>query len=683
MSFVGMARTLWGAAIGALLLTVAAPTSTLAQQAPAPNKTGVGPTAVELPSGPGSVKGFGAGYDWRVAGNKGAYRYSVQIGAPASAGGLAPAVSVTYGTDLGMESLGLGWRLDLPFLERDTTRRLPVYAEADRRLSRVFPAEDEVFRTEDGVRVRRDDTGDFFAEHERSFVRYRREGEGWRAQYPDGRQLLLGATPRARLRSADGGRVFRWLPERLADPHGNEMVFVYAEDAGASAGTVPAKRLVRIEYGAGPPPWRAGYMVGFSYERRPEALLDGRPGFLVENASRLSAIEVLVQGGAPGAATGEERRDHNGDGVVERLVRRYEFNYAAPPMAGSVSLLRRVTEVGRDGVSALPSTTFEYTGENVAMESRRSVRQPALLTARPELNLRVSSGAVELADVNADALPDLLATPGGGGGPHLAVLNLGPSGQGGLNPELAMGDARRMRGDDDSRRVTLASARQDATLADYNGDGRVDLGYRSNGDRLYFFPGDGSSGWGPARRLGDSYTPRRFAGGDDSPVLQADLDGDGRIDLVRTSSDGRTLSVWYCLGTGGYSERVSWACPEDCDFRQARTRLSDVTGDGLADLVWVRSGSIRVAPGLGFGRFARVRELHYPGRESLSPRDLRLARLIDVTGDGLGDLVIPSSSAGVLALAVNRRNRRARTLGDDRGASPPRPAGPPRYAGRT
>ena len=647
-----MKRIAWGRAVGTLL-TVALPVAAQAQLAPGPNKTGVGPTAVKLPSGPGSVTGFGAGYDWRVAGNKGAYRYSIEIAVPPGSAGITPTVGVTYGTDLGMDSLGLGWRLDLPFVQRDTTRRLPVYDGTNARLGRVFPEDGDVYLTEDGARIRRDDTGDYFAEHERSFVRYRREGEGWCAQYPDGEQLFLGVTARARLQSADGARVFRWLPERLVDPHGNEIAFVYADDTVASAGTVPAKRLVRIEYGAGAPPRQAGYLIRLDYERRPEALLDGRPGFLVENASRLSTIEVLSQGGSSPAPGVEEIGDYNGDGIGERLVRRYEFGYTEAAIAGSVSLLKRVTEFGRDGVSSLPSTTFEYTGENLAPDVPGSVTDTAVLTAWPDINVSVSSAAVELADVNADALPDLLVTPGAGGGPHLAALNLGRLGPGTLNAQLGISSAVRMRGDAVSRQVTLASARQDATLADFNGDGRVDLGYRGNDRRLYFFPGDGASGWGPGRRVGDRYIPRRFFG-DDSPVRQADLDGDRRIDLVRTESDGRTLGVWYSLETGDYSERVPWVCPEDCDFRQGRTRLSDVTGDGLADLVWMRSGSIRVAPGLGFGRFARVRELHYPGRASLSSRDLRRARLIDVTGDGLSDLVIQFSSPGVLFLAVNR-----------------------------
>ena len=634
----------------ALLLAIACP-GAAENMTPAPNKTGVGPTAVDLPSGPGSVTGFGAGYDWRLSGNKGAYRYRIEIPTPSGPAGLAPTLRLAYGSDLGAGSLGLGWRLDMPFVERDSSTRLPLYDETDRRLRRVFPREDEVFQTEAGVRLRQDDTGDYFAEHERSFVRYRREGTGWRAQYPDGTQLLMGLSALARLQSEDGARVFRWLAERLVDPHGNEIAFEYEETASSSDGNEHARRLVRIEYGAGASPRRAAHIVWFDYEPRPDVLFDGRAGFLVENRTRLKVIEVLSQDGGPLGPPIAEALDRNEDGIPERLVRRYHFGYAHPSRTGAVSLLARVTEFGRDGISALPSTTFEYTGQNTA--STDNVARRGLSTTWLDINARISSAAVELADVNADALPDLIVTPGSPHVPHLAALNLGISGRT-PGAGLEMGDPMPMRGDERSQAVTLASVWQDATLADFNGDGRVDLGYRGESELLYFFPGDGAAGWNSLRALGNQYrTPRRFARAD-SPVRQADLDGDRRIDLIRTSSNGRTLSVWFCLENGNYSRAVVWDCPEECDFRRPGTLLSEVTGDGLPDLVWIRTGEIRMAPGLGFGRFARVRSIRYPGDVSLEPEDFARARLIDVTGDGLSDLVIPPRAAGALLLAVNR-----------------------------
>ena len=190
-------------------------------------------------------------------------------------------------------------------------------------------------------------------------------------------------------------------------------------------------------------------------------------------------------------------------------------------------------------------------------------------------------------------------------------------------------------------------------LADFNGDGRVDLGYRDALRRLRYFPGSGDVGWGKRTRLGNSTdVPQRFSGAGSS-TRQADLDGDHRIDLVSTSADGSRLNVWFCLGTG-YSERVTRNCPGHCDFRDRATQLADMTGDGQPDLVWIRRDAIRVAPGSGFGRFGlAISHFAIPGVGGLSRQELQDSRLIDVSGDGLSDLVIGPHS-GTIHLAINQ-----------------------------
>ena len=613
---------------------------------PGPDKSGVGPAVVSLPSGPGSLTGFGAHYDWRVAGNKGAWRYEISIAAPSGPAGLSSDISAVYGSDLGAGVLGLGWRLNVPHVERDTVARLPLYAGGDDRLRAVFPVAEETFRTDSGDRLVRDDAGDYFAEHERAFVRYRRLGDGWVAQLPNGDRLYLGTDERSQLRGGpDGGRIFRWLPDRLVDPHGNEIRFRYRENGRArTIGAVRARRLDRIEYGAGAAPRAASYVIAFGYEERPDVLIDGRPGFVVENAWRLTTVDVRIR-----------------DETEERAIRHYRFEYAPPTHINGVSLVSSVTEIGRDGKTALPATEFGYTGQTVSAAAAMDVSS-TVVEARFAGVDSVSSPTVEFADLDADALPDLLITPVWGDKRHRAALNLGIAREeGGSSAVLRFGPPQIVAGDWRSERITLAAGNQDAALADFNGDGRVDLGYRSSAggrDSLYYFPGDGTAGWGERKRLeGAGYVPQRYPPqrlpGRRSRVRQADLDGDRRIDLVRSARDGRTLSVWFCLETGQYSRRVVWPCPEEgCDFGDPRLMLADATGDGLPDLVRIRSRAIDAAPGFGFGRFGPFRSLPYPNGDML-PRSTR-ARFVDVTGDGLGDLVVGPESGGGMRISVNR-----------------------------
>ena len=638
----------FAAAILVLAATVSEGWAASDGQGPGPDKSGIGPKAVSLPSGPGSIRGFGASYAWQVSGNKGASRYTVGIQAPSGPRGQAPELRVQYGSDLGMGALGLGWRMALPYVERDTVDRLPTYG--NRILRNVFRDAPEVFRNDAGDKLVRVDSGDYLAEHEARFVRYRRLDEGWEASMPDGNRLYLGTRRQSRLsvQSRRSERVFRWLPERLVDPHDNETRFFYTA-AGEGAGlVVPARYLARIEYGAGRAPWQAFHLVHFEYEGRSDKVLDGRPGFLVENGRRLVAIEVLVQG-APRHDVAI-MLDRNGDGVEEQLIRRYRFDYKPQDRFSALSLLGSVTETGRDGRTSLPPVRFEYTAPGVMLDEPVSLRPASLSGETPGFeSLRFRN--VELVDLNNDALPDLLMTPGRSGWPHRALLNLGIM-EAASRPALRFTSVRELSGDGTSESVALAADSLDAVLADFNGDGRVDLGYRDTRRRLHFFPGTGDVGWGERTRLGDTGVPQRFAGAGSS-TRQADLDGDRRIDLVRTSADGRRLSVWFCLDTG-YSERVTWDCPEHCTFRDRTTRLADMTGDGQPDIAWIGRDAIRVSPGLGFGRFSSaIKRFAVPSGGSLSRQELNASRLVDVTGDGLSDLVVGPES-GSIFLAINQ-----------------------------
>ena len=615
---------------------------------PSPDKSGTGPKSVSLPAGPGSIRGFGASYAWRVPGNKGASRYELEVWMPEGPSGQVPKISVVYGSDLGMGALGLGWRLSLPHVERDTVERLPIYDEPY--LHDVFPASLETFRSEAGEKLVEVDSGFYFAEHESRFIRYRRLREGWEASMPDGSRLYLGVQPQARLMDRYGTSVFRWLPDRTVDPHGNEIRYFYRESGSREGAFVSAKYLSRIEYGPGPGPWTAFYVVHFDYEERPDKVLDGTPGFLVENHLRLVAIEVLAQG-TPRSKQAVVM-DRNGDGIDEQLIRRYRFRYKPKDRFTALSLVESVTETGRDGKLSLPSVTFDYSAPGEAADGPVSLRSSTFVGDATDLG-PVSDSSVELVDLNSDALPDLLMTPGQFGWPHRALLNLGVNNAPGSPSAMRLSRVRELSGSADVETVTLAAGAQDAALADFNGDGRVDLGYQSVVHELHYFPGTGEVGWGERRRFGsDSSVPQRFPGSG-SPTFQVDLDGDRRIDLAQTSPDGLDLTVWFCLDTG-YSDPVTWDCPEHCDFRDVTTRLADMTGDGQPDLVWIGEGGVRAAPGVGFGRFdPSVREFPFPSGGFISHQELTESRLVDVTGDGLSDLVI-GQGTDELRVAVNQ-----------------------------
>lgn len=641
-------RRLLAFAAACLLAVAASP----APAAPSgPDKSGVGPSAVSLPSGSGSIAGFGASYDWSVNGNKGGFRYAVSLRTPTGPAGQTVALQIGYGSDFPADVLGQGWRLSLPSIERDTADRLPVPKALEAKLAELVPGS-ATFRNELGERLRRADDGYFYAEYERRFVRYRQLDRGWQAHLPSGERIDFGVTPGARIESDDGSHIFRWLPERAVDLHGNEIRYTYrASSVTTRTAAVPRRLIYRIEYGAGAPPWDVRHVIIFRYEPRPDRLLDGRPGFLVETGERLAVVDVAVAGAPvePGAMLLSD-----GDGGPVQLVRRYRFEYAPTTRVGGVSLLAAIVEVGRDGRTELPPVRFGYSSGN--LPDGEVDASSAITTTFPRGIGSLSRPAVEIVDVNADALPDLIEVDGAGSRAHRAYLNLGPGSDEAAGVDaVSFSPPAAMTGDPQSRNIVFADLRADAGFADYDGDGRADLSYRAPSDRIYFFPNRGTVGWGDRRELGGRGSlPSRFSGRKD--VRQADLDGDRRIDLVQSFNNGRWLRVWYCLDGDRYSQPVDWSCSGGCDF-VGGAQLTDVTGDGQVDFVHLKRTTVEVRPGLGFGALAPLRLMALP-TGSLSSEDMARARIVDVTGDGLADLLVGPDDSGRLRLSVNHGGAR-------------------------
>ena len=644
----GQTRAAWVAALICALLGVQTKAETaFGPHRPSPGKSGVGPNAVTLPAGPGSLLGFSAEYDWRLEGNKGSWRYSVDIQTPEGPAGIGPDIRLIYGSDFGTGALGLGWRLDLPFIERDTTRRLPIYAgtQMDAVLAEAVGDEGQGFRTHTSDRLVRDQTGNYFAEHESAFIRYRRRDDGWLAQLPNGESLWFGTQASARL-EAGPGRTFRWLADRRVDPHGNEIRYHYDSAEPSTLGVTPRRRIRRIEYGAGSPPWKAWHEVVFDYEPRPDIISDARPGFIKQTATRLYRVDVRTR-----------MRTTLGEPPGDWLVRRYRIDYAPPDTLNGSSRVRAITEVGYDAESALPPVTFRYTGEGVVPTGPVTAAQGTHETVLEGV-AGIASTDVALADVNADSLPDVLITRGVNWGGHRAAMHLGiDAAKTGKHAQLHFDRPRPMSGDRRSGRVRLGAVEQEATLADLDGDGRVDLAYRSHiGSRqvLYYFPAEGKRAWGERRALDVAATQPRRSGSRAPWVRQADLDGDRRIDLMRSDAWGTTVQVWLCRGDGRYAERpLRWRCPkEGCDLSDPGLAVVDATGDGMPDLVQATARGLKIATGLGYGRFTEYRRLGYPNGDVLPPNSVR--RVTDVTGDGVADLVVGPDAGGEIRIAVNQ-----------------------------
>ena len=129
-----------------------------------------------------------------------------------------------------------------------------------------------------------------------------------------------------------------------------------------------------------------------------------------------------------------------------------------------------------------------------------------------------------------------------------------------------------------------------------------------------------------------------------------DLEGDGFVDALYSA--GRGLVSFRNQGRQGWASPTIAANLPGVSFDDPLVFLSDMTGDGMPDIVRVRSGQVEYWVNLGHGRFGERVVMAGSPRLAGIHRAPEQIRLIDVDGDGCSDLVRISATG--IDLYVNR-----------------------------
>ena len=567
----------------------------------AASKSGVTPNVISLPTGPGSLEGLGDSFEPNLNSGTSSYRMTIEV--PPGRGGFTPELVLQYSSGNPNGALGLGWRLNTPFVQRQTEKGLPHYTlspdgdgvdndkdgevdDYDEFDTVIYSSKEELVPVADGY---------WRLENESEFARFRKVANGWIATRRDGVVLEFGRTSVSRVESAN--RVFRWHLDRMADLNGNVISFEYGK-LDDSVQTY-LDRIVYNQSGGG-----AAMEVKFEYERRPDVITDFRSRFELKTAYRCTRIAVLA-GGDP--------------------VRSYEIGYAATSAWRPLSLLASVTEIGRDGVSGLPPARFGYTGSDRAEPVVR------LLDRAPVIDLNDPN--IDLLDVNADGLPDVIDT---NRRPHAYYLNEGADDTGEVRwtRALPMGNS-----------VGLYLGARDVRFADMNGDGRTDL-LNLYTQSVHYYSIDYSDVVPAAWRRETPIQGARFAF-DDPSVKLHDVDHDKRIDVIQSA--GRHLFAWINQGSGIWSGRYTWPLADaQVQLDRSTSLLVDMNGDRLLDLVYVVPGALYYYPATGFGEFGERIAMRSAPTGIIDSNRLFI---VDVNGDGRGDVVY---LGGVLEIWLNQ-----------------------------
>ncbi|MGE3310056.1 MAG: choice-of-anchor M domain-containing protein [Limisphaerales bacterium] len=193
-------------------------------------------------------------------------------------------------------------------------------------------------------------------------------------------------------------------------------------------------------------------------------------------------------------------------------------------------------------------------------------------------------------------------------------------------------------------RVTLITGIENLIgleAADFNGDGKLDLTFGEYAtDTIHIYLNQGNGTLGPVTKMP--------AGAGPGVMRVADFNGDGKHDLLCLEFGGDRLSVHYGNGNGTFGPRV--ALPEMPGGPYARG-VADVDGDGRLDVL---SGSYSSEPNLawfrnlGDGTFAPAQIISQAAGQTSS------IEAADFDGDGDADVVAGSYSLGRVLLFKNK-----------------------------
>jgi RHS repeat-associated protein len=591
---------------------------------------------------------------WLHAGQSGQFQVGVDLVRGAGRRAALPEITLAYRSGGANDAFGLGWSLNTPAIVRGNGRHLPRYRDSGPE-SDAFSSTDygELIPVltkigtrwlaeplhENGIDLLR-----FRPRVDSAFIRIERCTEPatgnsyWRTISRDNVTRVYGQTADARIADpTDPYRIAQWLLQEQWDSRGNRIRYEYKREdlTGVPADSLPERNRLasrdlqaqlhpkRILWGNALPGLSEGWLfeLVFDYgehdlvaptsvelhpwQLRPDAFSSYRTGFEIRTR-RLCRRVLLFHNNAVGAS-------------AQSLIRAHHLSHES---TADRSLLVGVTIRGyRQNAGGLlqsdvlPTTRFEYSG---------------LLPCGPVREIVCVDGRVAAADAATQQWLDLDST----GLPGLVAR--GPGGSLHYRPNLGRGIL--------GSPVILATR---PSLTDTTFAGVQSLGKPFGDTRSCLV--DMSEGPGYQERVtrGDwlPYTPFQEA-----PTVRAssagtrslDLDGDGRADLMLAGASG---ARWHRFaGRDGWAsvqevaaEPNTWKALAD---RTGSVSLADMTGDGLADLVQVQSGSVRYWPNLGFGRFGdSVQMAGSPSIEGPDLLDPARVRLVDVNGSGRADLV--------------------------------------------
>jgi Ca2+-binding RTX toxin-like protein len=176
--------------------------------------------------------------------------------------------------------------------------------------------------------------------------------------------------------------------------------------------------------------------------------------------------------------------------------------------------------------------------------------------------------------------------------------------------------------------------------ADVNGDGKADLITANAGSNtISVLANDGNGSFTAKADYATGSAPHS--------VTSADVNGDGKADLIVANWMSHGISVLMNNGNGTFADKVDYAT----GYHPYSVTSADVNGDGKADLIVanINSTTVSVLTNDGNGGFAA--KIDYG--TGYSPYFVTSA---DVNGDGKADLITAKTGSSSVSVLINNGN---------------------------